>query len=157
MNEQEARLQAAQLLAISDIVVVTTMAADGFPQTRAMFNLRNCTTFPTLTPLFASHQDDFTVYFSTNSSSSKVAQIKANPAVSVYYSRPDEWRGLMLGGTMEIVDDPAIKHSLWQPGWELYYPGGADDPDHTVLRLQPTAATYYHQLNNFRFEPRQAP
>lgn len=156
MDETEARQQAAALMAIADVAIVTTMDGDGFPQTRAMFNLRNCAIFPSLAPLFNDHREDFLVYFTTNTSSSKVAHIRANPAVSVYYCRPAEWRGLMLGGRMEIVTDSAIKHALWQPGWEMYYPGGADDPDHTVLCLQPTTATYYHQLNNFRFDLRQA-
>ena len=155
MNEQEARQQAAQLMTIADVAVVTTMDGNGFPQSRAMFNLPNSTAFPGLTPFFSNHQSNFLVFFSTNTSSSKVAQIKLNPAVSVYYCHPGEWRGLMLGGSMEIVTDSAVKNALWQPGWEMYYPGGADDPDHTVLRLQPATATYYHQLNNFKFDLRQ--
>lgn len=155
MNEHEARQRAVALMDIAEAAIVTTMDGDGFPQTRAMLNLRNSGTYPSLAVLFAGHQGDFRVYFTTNTSSSKVAQIRANPAVSVYYCRPLEWRGLMLGGRMEIVTDSAVKSALWQKGWEMYYPGGAGDPDHTVLCLKPTTATYYHQLNNFKFDLRQ--
>lgn len=155
MNVIEARQQAAALMEVAEVAIVTTMDGDGYPQTRAMFNLRNIATFPSLSPLFANHRDDFTAYFTTNSSSSKVAQIRINPAVSVYYCCPAQWRGLMLGGRMAIVTDSGVKNALWQQGWEMYYPGGADDPDHTVLCLQPTVATYYHQLTNFRFDLRQ--
>ena len=42
----------------------------------------------------------------------------------------------------------------------MYYPGGVHDPDHTVLRLRPMTAKYYHQLNSFHWDmpsPRPLP
>ncbi|MDD2853771.1 MAG: pyridoxamine 5'-phosphate oxidase family protein [Desulfuromonadaceae bacterium] len=155
MNEQEARNLAASLMAIAETAIVTTIDGEGLPQTRAMLNLRNTKSFPSLTPLFSAHQSDFLVYFTTNTSSSKVAQIRLNKAVSIYYCLPIEWRGLMLGGKMEIVTDPVIKLALWQPGWEMYYPGGVVDPEYTILCFNPSAVTYYHQQNNFKLDLRQ--
>jgi general stress protein 26 len=38
---------------------------------------------------------------------------------------------------LEVVDDAAIRHALWQENWTMYYPGGVDDPENTVLRLVP--------------------
>ncbi len=153
MDEKDAKKLSLELMEIAEAAYVTTIAPDGFPQTRAMFNLRRKEQFPKLTDLFEKHKDDVLVYLTTNTSSSKIAHIKKNPKVSIYYCRPSEWRGLMLGGEVEIVTDKAIKEAIWQKEWEMYYPGGPHDPDHTVLRLLPMFARYYHQLNfaNFSF------
>lgn len=155
MNEQEALRLAVELMESVEAAFLTTIDGDGFPQTRAMLNLRNARNYPELIGLFSGHRDDFTVFFTTNTSSLKVAQIRANPAVSVYYCCPAEWRGLMLGGRIEIITAPDQKKALWQEGWEMYYPAGPDDPDYAILWLRPMVAKYYHQLNCFQFDPGQ--
>lgn len=152
MDHNAAKRLALDLMETAETAIVTTIDPDGFPQTRAMFNLRRKEQFPGLTSFFADHQNDFLAYFTTNTSSAKIAHIKKNPRVSVYFHIPREFRGLMLGGNMEIVSDKNVKESLWQKGWETYYPVGPHDPDHTVLCLRPGRANYYHQLNFFVFE-----
>ena len=152
MENQEALHLGRELLETADAAYLTTIDGSGFPETRAMLNLRNSAKFPGLDNLFSEHRDDFTVYFTTNASSPKFAQTQANPAVSAYYCRPDEWRGLMLGGSMEIVADPALKKAVWQEGWEMHYPEGLAGPEYTILRLVPRVAKYYHQMNSCTFE-----
>jgi general stress protein 26 len=151
MDEKEARRLSLDLMKIAGAAYLTTIDRDGFPQTRAMFNLRRKEQFPGLSEVFDKHNDDFLVYFTTNTSSSKTGQIKRNHKVSVYYCKPDEWRGLMLSGEIEIVKFEEIKEAIWQGGWEMYYPKGFDDPDYTILRLRPVLAKYYHQLNFAQF------
>lgn len=152
MNEKEAIRSSIELMEIAEAAYLTTIDNINFPQTRSMFNLRNREQFPGLSKLFSSHRDDFLVYFTTNTSSAKMSHIGRNRAVSVYYCKPDEWRGLMLSGTIEIATEPDIKKSVWQEGWEMYYPGGVDDPDYTILYLYPMYAKYYHQLNVFKID-----
>ncbi len=152
MDSNEAQRLSLNLMATAEAAYVTTIDPDGYPQTRAMFNLRRKEQFPGLAALFKDHQDDFLVYFTTNTSSPKINHINKNPKVSIYYCKPDEFRGLMLSGKMETVTDRAEKETVWQKGWEMYYPGGVHDPDHTVLRLRPMAVKYYHQLNSFHFD-----
>lgn len=146
MNLEETREQSLDLMASSEMAYLTTIGADWYPQTRAMENLRRKEKFPSLIDLFASHQDDFLVLFFTNTSSKKVAQVRENPKVSVYYCRPREYRGLMLGGEAEVIMDEELKTTLWQPGWELYCPAGPTDPDYAILSLVPQFGTYYHNL-----------
>lgn len=149
METIEAQRLSLDLLETAEAAFVTTIGPDGFPQTRAMFNLRRKEQFPGLAALF---KMDFIVYFTTNTSSPKIEHIKKNPKVSVYYCNPGEFRGLMLSGEMAVVTDRSEKEQVWQKGWEMYYPGGVHDPDHTVLRLRPMAAKYYHQLDSFHFD-----
>lgn len=154
MDKQDALRLSLDLMEQTEAAIVTTIGNDGFPQTRAMFNLRRKEQFPGLAGLFKDHQNDFLVYFTTNTSSAKIAHIRTNPRVAVYYSKVAEFRGLMLSGEMEIVMDRIEKEKIWQKGWEMYYPGGVHDPDHTVLRLRPMTAKYYQQLNFFTFDIR---
>ena len=152
MTEKDAMKLGLELMEDAEAAYVTTIDPDGYPQTRAMFNLRRKEQFPGLAGLFKDHQDDFFVYFTTNTSSPKISHIKKNPKVSIYYCKASEFRGLMLSGEMELVADRAEKEKVWQKGWEMYYPGGVHDPDHTVLRLRAMTAKYYHQLDSFRFD-----
>ena len=131
---------------------VATVDPDGYPHTRAMFNLRNPSWFPRQVPLFAEHADDFLIYLTTNTSSWKNRQLADHPRASAYYCLPVEYEGLLLIGDLEVVDDTEIRHAVWNEGWERYYPGGPDDPDHTVLRMRPRKAEGWHQSRRFAFE-----
>ena len=131
---------------------LTTVDEKGFPQTRAMFNLQNKERFPKLIPLFEKHSEKYTIIFSTNTSSTKIDDIKSRPAASVYFCKPEVWQGVMFGGELEIVEDTELKKEMWHDGWERYYPQGYDDPDHTVLRLVPTIAKGWTGSSTFRLE-----
>ncbi|MFW9918108.1 MAG: pyridoxamine 5'-phosphate oxidase family protein [Candidatus Thorarchaeota archaeon] len=146
------RDMALELTHSAPAAIVTSVDSEGYPQTRAMFNLRNKEQWPRLVPLFHAHDEDFMLLFTTNTSSSKVRDLKENPKVSIYYTIPSEARGLMLGGDIEIVHDIEIKQGIWHDGWERYYPKGFDDPDHTVLRLYPTMGRGWNQSHTYRFE-----
>jgi len=140
---------AVKILEVSPAVYLSTISGDGFPETRAMLNLRNKSIYPNLAEVFNEHKTGLLVYFTTNTSSHKVEQLKANPKVCVYYSKPEEWRGLMLQGNLEIVHDLNIKKTLWQKDWMMYYPKGIDDVDYAILRFCPLLAKGYHQLKNY--------
>ncbi len=153
MKDQGSRTSALNLMQSSPATYLTTLADDGFPHTRAMLNLRNAESYPGLVAYFDPHQDSFWVYFTTNTSSAKVAQIRKNPGVSAYYCQPEQFHGLMLAGRIEIVSDQAVKEALWQAGWERYYPQGMRDPDYAILLLKPTIATGWHLGARFEFSP----
>ena len=135
MQQTEIKRICLELLKTAPAAYVTSIGADGYPYTRAMFNLRNVEQFPSQSAFLEGQ--GFTILLSTNTSSLKVAQMEQNPRVSIYYCQPSHFQGLMLSGNIEIVQEQGIRHALWENGWERYYPQGMDDPDYTVLRLQP--------------------
>ncbi len=143
---------ALNLMERAKAAILTTIDEEGIPQTRGMFNLRNREKYPKYIPMFEEHRNDFMVLFTTNTSSTKVADIRQNHNVSVYYTIPEESLGLMLGGKIEIVDDDELKKFLWHDGWERYYPSGYNDPDHTVLRLYPKIGRGWNQNHTYRFD-----
>lgn len=151
MTMQEDREMALGLVESNKVAFVSSVRSDGYPQTRAMFNLRSREHWPRLVPLFRAHGDDFMLLFTTNTSSTKVNDFRRNPKVSVYFCEPDVSRGCMLGGNMEIIDDLKLKKAIWHDGWEVYYPKGYDDPDHSVLRLFPIIGRGWNQNHTYQF------
>jgi general stress protein 26 len=58
----------------------------------------------------------------------------------------------MLCGEIEEVSDQQLKKQLWQSGWEIFWQGGVDDPQYTVLRLMPAFARGGYKEAPFEFE-----
>jgi general stress protein 26 len=149
MDKEKAKMQCIQLMENAETVYLTTIDLEGFPNTRAMLNLRNKHQYPGLVEFFNNCNTDLSIYFTTNTSSEKVNHILKNPAVSVYYCNPRNWHGVMLNGHIEIINDLAIKKALWQPDWDMYYPEGVDSEDNAVLRLVPKFLKSYYKFERF--------
>lgn len=76
-----------------------------------------------------------TFYFSTASTTLRVEQYNNNGAASLYIHRG--FKGVMLLGHMDVVDDAESRRVVWHEGDEFYYPRGFDDPTFKVLRFTP--------------------
>ncbi|HEX2919680.1 MAG TPA: pyridoxamine 5'-phosphate oxidase family protein [Bacteroidales bacterium] len=139
--------QGLDLIKKTDAAYLTTLDSNGFPSTRAMLNLRNGKLFPHLVEFMSKYDEDLTLFFTTNTSSTKVRQIIANPKVSVYYCDPRSWHGFMCQGEIEIVIDKSIKHALWIDEWIMYYPEGKDSEDYAILKLKPSYVKSYFQFS----------
>lgn len=136
-----------ELMKKADAAYLTTIDTNGFPSTRAMLNLKNNKIFPSLAGFLDNFDRDLTLFFTTNTSSTKVKQITNNSKVSVYYCDPTTWHGFMCQGEIEVVTDKAIKDSLWLEDWIMYYPEGKDSEDYAILRLKPSYVKSYFQFN----------
>jgi len=91
-------------------------------------------------------------WFSTNTSSIRVAQYRENPKASVYFYDKRFFRGVQLLGTMEVLEDAVIKEELWEVGDTMYYPQGVTDPDYCVLKFTAKSGRYYNKFNSEDFE-----
>ncbi|MDI6451013.1 pyridoxamine 5'-phosphate oxidase family protein [Anaerobaca lacustris] len=126
-----------RLMAAAPVCYLTTLDVDGFPITTAMNNLRCAKDFPALAPLYDEAENDFLVYITTNKPSAKMARLRANPKVSVYFCEPGQFIGFTLSGEIEIVTDQARKDRVWQEGWTMYYPDDPHGSEYDILRLAP--------------------
>ena len=153
MELKEAKKISLELIETSKAAYLTTIDSDGYPITRAMFNLRNREQFPEFSDFFASLDNKFDIYISTNTSSSKTEHINKNPKICVYFCDPEAFKGVMFGGEVEIIDDMDIKRNIWLDWWTKYYFKGLDDPDYTLLRLKPKTAEFYYKLQKVVFNP----
>ena len=149
---EEVKNSALKLISESKAAYLTTIDLEGFPITRAMFNLRNKEQFPEFSEFFQNQEDIFTIYISTNTSSTKVEHLKNNPLLCVYFCDADNFQGFMLGGSVEFIDDIKLKKNIWLDWWTKYYPKGIEDSDYTLLRLAPNTARYYYKLKQVNFK-----
>ena len=152
MNVEEAKQLGLKLIEESKAAILTTIDLNGSPITRAMFNLRNKEQFPEFSDFFKNQKNQFTIYISTNTSSSKIIHLNNNPKICVYFCDAEDFKGLLLGGSAEFIEDMEIKGKLWLDWWTQYYSKGLKDPDYTLLRMEPTNARFYYKLNQVNFE-----
>ena len=86
-------------------------------------------------------------YFTTNTSSRHTAQYRENPKACIYFCDRRFFRGAMLKGTMEILEDSASKEMIWREGDTMYYPGGVTDPDYCVMRFTAVSGRFYSNFH----------
>lgn len=110
---------------------ISSVDENGFPVTRAMLAPRKI--------------EGNKMYFSTNTSSKKVAQYSANGKACVYFYERGrfKYQGVCIKGTMEVSTDQTIKQKIWQFGDKLFYKNGVTDPDYCVLVFTADEAEYY--------------
>lgn len=112
---------------------------DGFPNMKAMFVPRkiegNC------------------FYFSTNLSAMRSQQYLKNPKASLYFYSKGRFKyeGLMLIGSMEVLQDEEIKREIWRIGDTMYYRKGVTDPDYCVLKFTAVKGRHYCDLKTESF------
>ena len=121
------------------ICYISSIDKDGFPNTKAMLQPRK-------------RNGIKEIFFSTNTSSQKVTAFRNNPKACVYFCDSRFYRGVMLKGMIEVIENQAIKDILWQTGDRMYYPKGKTDPDYCVLRLTVISGRYYSNFKSENFE-----
>ncbi len=109
--------------------------------------------FPNLKAMLAPREREGirVLYFTTNTSSMRVAQYRENPKACAYFCDRRFFRGVMLRGTMEVLTDPESKERIWREGDTMYYPGGVTDPDYCVLRFTATDGRFYSNFHSEDF------
>lgn len=119
-----------------NISIISSIDSEGFPNTKAMLPPRK-------------REGIKHIYFSTNTSSMRVKQYSDNPKACVYFYDKRFFRGVMLRGMMEVLQDSKSKEMIWRDGDEMYYPQGIADPDYCVLKFTAQSGRYY---SNFKSE-----
>ena len=118
---------------------VASVDGGGFPNMKAM-----------LPPRKREGLKEF--WFTTNTSSMRVAQYRENPKACIYFMDKRFFRGVQLLGTMEVLEDAAAKEMIWQDGDSMYYPKGVTDPDYCVLKFTAQSGRYYANSKSEDFE-----
>lgn len=120
------------------IAFIGSVDDEGFPHMKAM-----------LAPRQRTGLKEF--YLTTNTSSLRVRQYRENSKASLYFCDRRFFRGVMLKGRMEVLEDAAAKAMIWREGDRLYYPLGVTDPDYCVLRFVAEAGRYYSNFSSESF------
>lgn len=129
LRGQEGIERIGALIAEIRFAMMTTVAADGSLDSRPMATQKT--------------QFDGTLWFLTGSDSRKVNEIAENAHVTLSFADPDEARYVALKGRANVIDDRAKVHDLWSPAYRAWFPGGEDDPQIRVLRVDVTEGEFW--------------
>ena len=134
------REQIIEFINRQKVAFAASVDEDGFPNMNAMNAPRKI--------------EDNSFYFSTNTSSMRVQQFLNNPKASIYFYSKGRFKyeGVMLVGTMEVLQDEEIKREIWQVGDTMYYKKGVTDPDYCVLKFTAVKGRYYSAFQSENFE-----
>lgn len=133
---KDAEKTLGNLIEKQGVTYISSIDEDGFPNTKAMLPPRK-------------REGIKVFYFTTNTSSMRARQYKINSKACIYFCDRRFFRGIMLKGKMEILEDNLSKEMIWKDGDELYYPKGVTDPDYCVLKFTAESGRFY---SNFKSE-----
>lgn len=136
MNDTEKTI--GSLIDKQGVSFISSVDEDGFPNTKAMLPPRK-------------REGIETFYFTTNTSSMRAAHYRKNPKACIYFCDTRFFRGVMLKGSMEVLEDEVSKEMIWREGDTMYYPLGVTDPDYCVLRFTAQSGRYYANFHSEDF------
>ena len=113
------------LLKKTKTFIISTIDKEGYPITKAVVK-----------PKIIESQKE--LYFATNTSSNFVQAIKENKKASVYFYKRGiiKWQGVLLQGTMQIIEDLTVKEKYWNNLYKSAYETKKfTDPDFCLLKF----------------------
>lgn len=121
------------------VAFIASVDEEGFPNIKAMLVPRKI--------------DGNCFYFSTNTSAIRSQQYIKNPKASIYFYSKGRFKyeGIMLTGTMEVLQDDETKQEIWRMGDTMFYKKGVTDPDYCVLKFTAIKGRYYCDLKTESF------
>lgn len=120
-STDEIKNAAREIIKSAGTCALITIDSEGGPRARTM---------ETLVP-----ESDFVIWFGTNPKSRKVAQIRSNPKVTLYYLDSDGSGYVMLYGNAELINDEVAKEAHWREEWEVFYPN--KNEDYILIKVTP--------------------
>ncbi|UPG96571.1 pyridoxamine 5'-phosphate oxidase family protein [Luteibacter aegosomatissinici] len=95
-------------------------------------------------PMVASQRHfDGILWFFTRKSSPKVDEVAGHHEVNVAYASAEEMSFVSLAGRAILVDDVHAIDEHWNQFVATWFPGGKDDPDVALLRVDIETAEYW--------------
>jgi len=123
-----------KLIDHASFALIGSTDQDGFPNVKAMLPPRR-------------RESLGRFWFTTNTSSMRVAQYRKDSRACIYFLDSRFFRGVMFVGHMHVLEDRESKELIWRDGDTTYYPQGVTDPDYCVLRFE---ALKYREYQDFR-------
>jgi general stress protein 26 len=128
-TDAAARDKVIELLKDARIAMMATHGDDGRMHARPMWT--NTAEF-----------DGF-LWFLTDMSSPKVAEIHRNSEVLLTYSDEDKQNYVSISGTAEALKDEAKARELWHESARVWFPKGPDDPALGLIKVTVQTAEYW--------------
>lgn len=136
---RDAEKTIGNLISKQGVAFISSVDGSGFPNTKAM--LPPCKT-----------EGIKAFYFHTNTSSMRVSQYLENPKSCLYFCDRRFFRGVMLVGTVEVLQDAETKKTFWKDDYTMYYSQGVSDPDYCILRFTAQHGRFYSNFKSENFD-----
>jgi general stress protein 26 len=117
---------------------ISSVDETGYPNTKAM-----------LAPV--KREGIKTFYWHTNSPSLRIKQYRNNPKACIYFCDKRFFRGVMLKGTMEVIDNEDAKKEIWKDEFAMYYQGGRDGGDFIIIKFTAESGRFYSNFHSEDF------
>jgi general stress protein 26 len=85
--------------------------------------------------------DDLEAWFFVSRTSEQAVDIIERPWVNLSFDGSSDW--LSVAGRATLVDDRQLVEEMWNPVVEAWFPGGSQDPDLVLLRVDAESAEYW--------------
>ena len=116
-----------ELLEEFDVAILATRTAEGHLRARPM--------------ALAEVEPDGTLWFLTDRHSGKVEELERDSHVVV--TMQSRTKFVSLSGMASPVEDRQLVARLWKVEWQVWFPGGQDDPNLVLLRVDGDAGEYW--------------
>lgn len=125
-----------QLITHFDTAMLVTTSLSGKPRARPM--------------AIAGHDRGGLIYFATRAEDDKLKEILQNPDVAV--TMQGGQRFLSITGRARVEVDVQLAREMWKPSMKLWFPEGANDPQLTLILVEPVHAEYWDRGGLRRLE-----
>lgn len=125
-----------QLIASFDTAMLVTTSLRGKPRARPM--------------AIAGHDQGGLLYFATRAEDEKLEEVLQHPDVAV--TMQGDNRYLSITGRGRIETDVQLARDMWKPSMKLWFPEGAEDPQLTLILIEPLCAEYWDRAGLRRLE-----
>jgi len=124
-SDEEILDAAREIMGIARYCALITLGPEGEPRVRTM------DPFPP--------DRDLTVRLGTNRSTRKVAQIREDSRVALYYFDPKGASYVTIRGNARLIDDPSQKKFWWKENWEEFYEDSYRGEDYVLIEVTPSS------------------
>lgn len=90
------------------------------------------------------------LYFVTRAEDEKLEEVLQSPEVAVTLQR--EGCHLSISGRARILTEQGLAEELWSRSMRLWFPEGANDPEMTIIMVDPDWAEYWDRTGIRRME-----
>lgn len=88
------------------------------------------------------------LWFFSGLSSEKNAAIKRDNQVQLFFAHPPKGSYMIVNGHADITTDKAKIQDLWSPMHDIWFQGGKNDPDLSVIKVTPKNAYFWDSEGN---------
>jgi general stress protein 26 len=129
ISHDQALKKLGSLIKDISVAMLTTAEPDGTLRSRPMATQKT--------------EFDGTLWFFTQAHSPKVDEIDRAHQVNLSYADAQTHEYVSVSGIATLVRDPARNEELWNPVYKIWFPGGLDDPELALLKVEVEKAEYW--------------